>query len=96
MKAAYHVPQSFSQAGGVVYKQALGDVGVSLVHNGKLRVGFERDALEHRDGPDDEGEVGRYLEGVVEGDLGKICCQVLEVDALGTSPLQCLVKHLRP
>ncbi len=50
--------------------------------------------LEDADCADDERKVGRDAEGVVKRDLRQISGQLLEVDVLGASPLQCLVKHL--
>ena len=45
------------------------------------------DALQHADGADDEGKVGRDAEGVVKRDLGQVSGQLLEVDGLGTAAL---------
>jgi hypothetical protein len=51
--------------------------------------------LEDADGADDEREVRRDAERVVEGDLREIRRHFLEVDVLGSAPLQRLVEHAR-
>ena len=55
----------------------------------------QSDTLEHADGPDDEGEVGRDAERVVEGDLRQVGRQRLEVDALRAAPSEGHVEHVR-
>jgi hypothetical protein len=71
-----------------------GAVWPHLVHQGKLRVPHQRNALQHPNGADNEGKVGRDAEGVVKRDLCQVSGQLLEVDVLGAAALQRLVKHL--
>jgi hypothetical protein len=86
---------AYLQAGCWVRQQALCDVGVGLVNERKLRVANERDALKHADRADDEREVGRDAEGVVERDLRQVRCEFLEVYVLGATALESLQEDKR-
>jgi hypothetical protein len=77
----HHVSEALSQPRRVVRQQPLADVRVRLVHQGELGVGRERDALQDTDSADDESEVGRDAERVVERDLRQVRGQRLEAGA---------------
>mmetsp|Transcript_20632 Transcript_20632/g.64632 ORF Transcript_20632/g.64632 Transcript_20632/m.64632 type:complete len:571 (-) Transcript_20632:606-2318(-) len=77
-----HVPQSLAHARAIVGEQLPREVRVGLVDDCELRVADKRDALEHRDGADDEGGVGRDAERELVRDLGEVRGELLEVDAL--------------
>ena len=55
----------------------------------------ERDALQHADGADDEREVRRDAERVVERDLREVRGDLLEVDVLRAAARERLVEHAR-
>lgn len=92
----YHVAQGCLQSRRAVCQQALGHVGVRLIDNCKVWVPRQRNALQDRDGPDDECKVGGYAEGVVKCDLCQVRGQFLKVDVFGATALQSLVKDLQP
>lgn len=56
---------------------------------------YQSDPFEHANSPDDEGEVGRDAERIVEGDLGKVSGESLEVDALRSAAGERHVEHIR-
>ena len=58
-----------AQDHGALQADAAEELVVALDGSEDFGVADEGDALQHADGADDEGEVGRDLEGELEGDL---------------------------